>query len=88
MKNNSYNIGDIVKIKSRVGSAIPDLHVKLIERQKRVCYDTNKLFYMWKTKLIYKREINLLKKRFCIPFKYPNNVETFIYEEDIICRLN
>ena len=88
MTNINYNIGDIVKVKSRFGTAIPDVHVKLVEKHKRKCYDTNKLYYMWKTKLIYKREVEILKKRFCIPFKYPNNVETFIYEEDIICRLN
>ena len=83
-----YKKGDIVMVRSRVSNIIPDVHVKLKKRivvKKRKGNHIDWPGYVgWECELINKREIEKLRKRFCIPFMYPKNVETFIYEEDII----
>jgi hypothetical protein len=34
--------------------------------------------------LIYSAEVDVLRKKWHIPFKFPNDVNTFIYEEEIV----
>ena len=92
MKKINYKVGDVVLVKARAGIAIPNVHVKLLKKHVIKQKKGNRIdwpgYTCWDAKLIYKKEVNLLKKKFRIPYQYPNNVETFVYEEDIICRIN
>ena len=92
MKKSKYKVGDIVLVKARAGPAIPDVHVKLIKKYvvkkkkgRRIDWPE---YIGWDAKMIYKKEVLLLKKKFKIPYEYPNNVETFVYDEDIIHKTN
>ena len=83
-----HKVGDIVKVRSPAGKAIPVVHVKLL---KKIVIKPSKGRTMdwpgyvgWEAKLVRKKEVEMLRKRFCIPFKYPNDVETFVFEDDII----
>jgi hypothetical protein len=83
-----YKKNDIVKVKSRVGNIIPDVHVKLI---KKIIVKETKGRHLdwpgyigWECIMIYKNEVEVLRKKFCIPYEFPKNVQTFIYEDDII----
>ena len=92
MKKSKYKVGDIVLVKARAGTAIPDVHVKLLKKynvKEQKGHRADWPAYIgWDAKLIYKKEILLLKKKFRIPYEYPNNVETFVYDEDIISKTN
>ena len=39
---------------------------------------------MWRTHLTKRKEADTLRKEWQIPFKFPNEVETFVYETNII----
>lgn len=88
MKKTNYKVGDVVLVKSTAGPAIPNVHVKLLKKyvvKERKGHRINWPAYIgWDAKLIYKKEILILKKKFRIPYEYPNNVETFVYDEDIL----
>tara|TARA_R100001082_G_C4231816_1_gene103560 strand:+ start:159 stop:437 length:279 start_codon:yes stop_codon:yes gene_type:complete len=92
MKKSKYKVGDIVLVKARAGSAIPNVHVKLLKKyvvKERKGHRMNWPGYIgWDAKLIYKKEIVLLRKRFQIPYEYPNKVGTFVYDEDILSVIN
>ena len=92
MKKTKYNIGDIVLVKSPAGPAINNVHVRLFKKhviKERKGHRINWPGYIgWEAKLIYKKEVLLLRKKFQIPYEYPNNVKTFVYDEDIISVIN
>ncbi len=92
MKKTKYKVGDIVLVKARAGIAIPNVHVKLLKKyiiKERKGHRMDWPGYIgWDAKLIYKKEVLLLRKKFQIPYEYPNNVETFVYDEDIISVIN
>lgn len=87
-----YTKNDIVLVKSMAGSAIPNVHVKLIKKHVVKEKQGNKItwpaYVGWDAKLIYKNEVLKLKKRFCIPYEFPNKVTTFVFEDDIISKVN
>jgi hypothetical protein len=83
-----YKKGDIVVVRSAAGPAIPNVRVKLLEK---IVVKKRKGNYMdwpgyvgWECEMVDKNEVDKLRKRFRIPFQFPNNIETFVYEEDII----
>tara|TARA_R110002110_G_scaffold149672_1_gene341016 strand:- start:479 stop:817 length:339 start_codon:yes stop_codon:yes gene_type:complete len=80
---NMYKINDIVLVKSSAAPAMPPFKVKLLERIKR---DTSfdPIYIIWRTKLTSRREADRMRKEWGIPFKFPNEVETFVYETNII----
>lgn len=79
----TYKVGDIVLVKSCAGEAIPKFHVKLIERiVRRPPKDPN--YIIWRTHLTRQREAIILHKEWHIAFQFPNNIETFILETNII----
>jgi len=90
MKNTKYKVNDIVLVKSRAGTAIPNVHVKLLK--KYVIRERKGLrmdwpgYIGWDAKLIYKKEIEILRKKFRIPYKFPKDVNTFVYQDDIISK--
>ena len=92
MKKSKYKVGDVVLVKARAGPAIPDVHVKLLKKYNVKEQKGHRIdwpgYIGWDAKLIYKKEVELLKKRFQIPYQYPNDVKTFVYDEDIICIVN
>jgi hypothetical protein len=78
-----YKVGDIVLVKSSAGSAIPNFHVKLLQKIKRnTSFDP--IYIVWKARLTKRKEVDILRKQWQIPFKFPNEVETFVYETNII----
>ena len=78
-----YKVGDIVLVKSSAGEAIPRFHVKLIERIERKP-PKDPAYIMWRTRLTKRKEADKLRKEWHISFKFPNEVETFVCETNII----
>ena len=78
-----YKINDIVLIKSAAGPGIPPFKVKLLERiERETSFDP--AYIIWKTRLTKRKEAGMLRKQWQIPFKFPNNIETFVYQTNII----
>jgi len=87
-----YKINDIVLIKSCSGDGMPVIHVKLIERvevkaSKGTIFDWPG-YVGWKCILTEPEEAALLRKEWSIPFKFPDDIETFVVEENIIEKAN
>jgi hypothetical protein len=82
-KDKKFQVGDIVLVKSGAGPAIPKFHVKLIERTERRPPKDPK-YIMWRARLTKPKEADRLRKEWHIPFKFPNEVETFVCETNII----
>jgi len=83
-----YKIGDIVLVKSSAGDAIPPVHVKLL---KRIVVKPRKGRSMdwpgysgWEATLIYQEEIDILRKKWNIPYTKPEKDLTFVYDRDIL----
>ena len=78
-----YKVGDIVLVKSSAGKAIPNFHVKLLQKIKRkTSFDPP--YIEWRARLTKRKEADMLRKQWQIPFKFANEVETFVYETHII----
>ena len=79
----NYKIGDTVLVKSATGAAISPFKVKLLERIK---HDTSfdPAYIAWRVKLTSRKEADKLRKEWGIPFKFPDEIETFVYETNII----
>ena len=77
-----YKVGDIVLVKSSAGEALPRFHVKLVERIVRKP-PKDSSYVIWRAHLTRQREADILRKEWQIPFKFPNEVETFVYETNI-----
>ena len=78
-----YKVGDIVLVKSSAGEAIPRFHVKLIERIVRNP-PKDSSYVIWRAHLTRQREATILRKEWQIPFKFPNDIETFVLDMNII----
>ena len=76
-------MGDVVLIKSPAGPAIPNFKVKLIQRIKRkTSFDPT--YIIWRAILTSRKEADILRTKWQIPFKFPDQIETFVYETNII----
>ena len=73
-----YKPHDIVLIKSRWISDMPAIEVRLLKKAKKT--DGG----LWHAKLIKREHADLLRKKYNIPFKYPDNLDTMVYEDEII----
>jgi hypothetical protein len=78
-----YKVGDIVLVRSSAGEVIPRFHVKLVERIVRNP-PKNQSYVIWRGHLTRQREAAILRKEWQIPFKFPNDIETFVLEMNII----
>ena len=78
-----YKVGDIVLVKSGAGVVIPRFHVKLVERIVRKP-PKDPSYVIWRCHLTRHREADILRKEWQIPFKFPNDIETFVSEVNII----
>jgi len=83
-----YKVGDIVLVKSRAGEAIPNIHVKLLERVIEKPEKVNKTnwpgYSGWNATMVDQDEIDMLRKEWNIPSTKVNVDLTFVYDEDII----
>ena len=86
-----YKKGDIVLVRSLAGDVIPHMHVKLckkiIQKPKKYGEFKDKGYIAWESTLIYKREAVILSKEWSIPYQYPDKMELFVFEEDIIKKV-
>ena len=87
-----YKKGDVVLVRSLAGPAIPHIHVrlhkKIVQKPKTYGEFNDKGYVAWEGALVYKGEIQKLNKEWSISWKYPDNVEIFVFEEDIIRKVN
>jgi len=77
-----YKKGDKVIIKSCAGDCIPAVQAVLVKK-----IESKDGWVGWECKLIDKEEIRMLKKEWSIPYEYPEKVDTFVYEEDIVKKI-
>ena len=87
-----YKKDDIVLVRSIGGDAIPKIHVKLIE-QKIVKPQKGKTmdwpgYIGWECILTKPEEADILRKEWSIPFRFPDHIETFVLEENIIKKVS
>tara|TARA_R100000005_G_C4957735_1_gene175691 strand:+ start:239 stop:565 length:327 start_codon:yes stop_codon:yes gene_type:complete len=86
-----YKPGDIVLVRSSAGPAIPNVHVKLIKVHFVKGAKGNTLdwpeFIWWEAELTKESEVKMLKKRFQIPYVWPSDVGTRVYDSDIIKKV-
>lgn len=87
----TYKINDIVLTQSCKVPAMDPVHVKLIKKvvvhkKKGNNFDWPE-YIGWHAELTKKKEVKILRKRWNIPYSFPDNIETFIYEEEIIKKL-
>ena len=82
---------DIVLVKSRAGDAIPNIHVRLLEKVEVKPRKGNKFdwpgYAGWSATPIYQKEIDALNKEWSIPLKKANKDLTFVYDDDIIKKI-
>tara|TARA_R100001082_G_scaffold103379_2_gene74031 strand:- start:2200 stop:2475 length:276 start_codon:yes stop_codon:yes gene_type:complete len=83
-----YKVNDVVLVKSPAGNAIPHIHVKLL---KRIVVKASKGRSMdwpgysgWEATPVYQKEIDILRKKWSIPFTKPEKDLTFVYDRDIL----
>ena len=86
-----YKSGDIVLVRSSAGSAIPDVHVKLLKVHYVQGYKGNVVdwptYTSWDAVLTKESEVKMLKTRFQIPYSWPDDVMTRVSESDIIKKI-
>lgn len=91
MKDSKFRAGDVVLAKSCAGKAIPDVKLKLLEKITIAASKGNNFdwpgYIQWRAILICEEEVKMLKKRFQIPYSYPEDVETYVFDRDIIKKL-
>ena len=86
--------GDTVLARSPAGDCIPAVHVRLLERVEveprsgkrvgiRMTMDWPG-YKGWEAELVNPDEAEMLRKKWSIPFKFPDLVETFVYDDCII----
>jgi len=83
-----YKKGAVVIIQSIAGHAIPQVKARLIERvvvkpQKGRTFDWPG-YVGWKCVLTKQKEVDMLRKKWSIPFEWPDKVETFTFEKNIV----
>lgn len=95
-RKRGFKPGDIVLTRSPAGKAIPDIHVRLVEK---VVVNPTKGKYVgirktmdwpgytgWEAEIVYQSEADMLRKDWSIPYSGPGD-EVFVFEENIIKRV-
>ena len=87
-----YKEGDIVLVHLHLVAGAPEIHVKLLKKEvfpkHKGRYITLPGYVGWHGVLICKKECDILRKNLCIPFSFPDNVDTFVFEHQIIKTIN
>jgi len=86
MGRRKYKVGDIVLIQSMSGEAIPQFHVRLLERYIKKPEGNWTGYKGWRAEMVYQSEVDLLRKKWCIPFKSPGD-KTWVYDSEIIKKM-
>jgi ribulose 1,5-bisphosphate synthetase/thiazole synthase len=81
-----YKKNDIVLIQPSAGPAMPKIHVRLIERVVVPKKGAWTGYSGWDAELVYKHEVDLLRKEWSIPFEKVGD-RTFVYDSEIIRRV-
>ena len=91
MKCTKFKEGDVVLVKSCAGTSIPAVKVKLMTKIIVPGAKGNKFdwpgYICWKAVLVCEKEVKMLRKQFQIPYTYPSDVETQVFDKDIIKRI-
>ncbi len=86
-----YKPGDIVLIRSAAGPAIPAVHVRLVKRIEVKPSKGRTMdwpgYVLWDAVLIKESEVKMLKKKFQIPYAFPDDVATSVFESNIIKKV-
>lgn len=86
-----YKKNDVVIIKSPAGVGIPHVHVRLVEREEVKPSKGNSFdwpgYVGWKCELVKEEEAEILRKEWNIPFRWPDRITTFTFEENIIKKV-
>ncbi len=96
-RRRNFKKGDIVLVSSVAGDCIPNIHVRLLNRIE-VKERPGKLvgfkksmdwpgYSGWEATPIYQKEIDVLRKRWSIPFKEVEKDITFIYDDCIVKKV-
>jgi len=86
-----YKKGDIVLVRCRNIDARP-IRVKLLEKETfkghKGKYINFPPYVGWSAIITNKKDCDMLRKDWCIPFKFPDERTTFIFEEEIVGKVN
>jgi hypothetical protein len=86
-----YSVGDTVLVKCAMAKAIKPFKVKLIKKhviKERKGNTFTWLGYIgWDAVMVDKKDVIRLRKNWQIPFYYPDKIQTFVFEEEIIKRV-
>lgn len=78
--------------RSSAGDIVPPVHVKLIKRLERKPHKGRNVdwpgYVGWEAVLTKPEEADLLRKSHSIPFQFPDEIETFVFESNIIKKTN
>ena len=90
-KKRGWKPGDRVWVRSPAGDGIPEVQVELVSREVREPRKGNTIdwpgYATWNARLIKKSEVEMLRKRWCIPYSWPDERELTVFESDIIKRV-
>ena len=90
-KRYKYQPGDIVLARSSAGPAIPNVHLRLEKRYEVLAKKGNTIdwpaYVYWEAVLVDEEEVKMLRKRFQIPYDWPTDVATFVFEADIVKKV-
>ena len=81
-----YKAGDIVLIQCMSGEAIPQFHVRLVERYVKKPEGNWTGYKGWNAEMVYQSEVDMLRKEWGIPFKSEGD-ETWVYDSEILKKV-
>ena len=91
VKDTKFKEGDIVLARSCAGPAIPATKVRLLEKITTCEMRGNNFdcpgYICWRDALVCEKEVKMLRKRFQIPYSWPEDVETYVFDQDIIKKV-
>jgi hypothetical protein len=86
-----YKEKDIVLVQSSAGFGIEPFHVRLIKKNVVKESKGNTIVWPgyigWDAELVYPKEAEHLRKRWSIPFSFPDHIQTFVFEDEIIKKV-
>jgi hypothetical protein len=86
-----YKENDVVLVRSVSNKLMPKFHVKLIKREVVKAQKGNRIdwpaYIGWECVLTNRQEADILRKEWGIPFRFPNKIETFVFEEEIVRKV-
>tara|TARA_R110002096_G_scaffold6697_4_gene30552 strand:+ start:3060 stop:3362 length:303 start_codon:yes stop_codon:yes gene_type:complete len=86
-----YKKNDIVLVKSRHVLDMPLIHVKLLKKHVVKPQKGNSIFntgYVgWDAALTKPKEAAILRKKWSIPYEFPNDINLFVFNDDIVKKV-